>query len=313
MARKFYYGGQAVIEGVMMRGQRHMAVAVRKPSGEITVREEPLRSGVYVGGWSKVPIVRGIATLAETLVLGVKALMWSANASLEEEDVEITPRMMGSMLAISLTFGIAIFFVAPLLVSSWFHRLVPDPLLVNILEGAIRMLFFLAYIVGIGFMPNVRRVFQYHGAEHKAVNAYEGGAPMTVEAVDRFTTRHTRCGTSFLLIVMVVAIVLFALLGRPDFWLLLASRILLVPVVAAISYELIRFSANHYKNPLVRAIFQPGLWLQGLTTRQPSPDQIEVAIAALRRVLIADGVVVEASEAEKGGAKLSGVPAPQPS
>ena len=286
----FHYGGQAVIEGVMMRGRQSMAVAVRDPSGEIVLHSEPLSGVIRNSTWQKVPFVRGLLMLWDTLVLGTRTLMYSANVALSEEDVELTtPALVGTLL-FSLTVAIGLFFVLPLVVVGFLDRFITSDLLSNLLEGAVRLTVLVLYLALIGLVPDVKRVFSYHGAEHRTINAYERGAPLDVEGVGSYSTAHTRCGTSFLLIVVFISVLFFAFLGRPPIVWRIMTRILLVPLIASISYEIVRFSANHSSNPLVRAFIVPGMALQSLTTREPDESMIEVAIAALRPVLAADGV-----------------------
>ncbi len=329
---KFSYGGQAVIEGVMMRGQRQMAVAVRQPTGEIILKTEPLKAKIYTSPVMKWPLLRGLVMLWDMLVLGIQSLTWSANItaaglllptvilatidSVEETrveavalaDTEKVPAEAGEELPgwlltltvlFSLSFSIGLFIVLPAFIAGvsndWF---IHDHLISNLfVEGGLRITLLIGYLWLVGFMPDMRRVFQYHGAEHKAVNAYEAGAPLTTASVQSFTTVHTRCGTNFLLLVIVFAIVifsfLFTLLGNPPMWLTLPMRIVLVPLVAAIAYEYIKWSAAHYSNPLVRMLMKPGLTLQKLTTRQPDNTMAEVAIVALERVLLADEKVTQ--------------------
>ncbi|MCS6844286.1 MAG: DUF1385 domain-containing protein [Caldilineales bacterium] len=298
---EFYYGGQAVIEGVMMRGRRHAAVAVRNPKGEIVVHEEPLTAAVYTKRWARWPFVRGITMLWDALVLGTRALLWSADVALsEEEDVQFTGPVAWTTVAASLVIAIVAFFFLPAALGKWIeHRLGLSVLAGAFVEGLIRLAFFLAYLVAIGRLPDIRRVFQYHGAEHKTINAYEAGAPLTPPSVARFSVLHPRCGTSFLLMVLVISIVLFAPLhfnfvqGPLAYVLRLGSRLLLIPVVAGISYEFLRFTARRQSHPVVKLLIAPGLGLQRLTTREPDESMLECAIAALMPVLAADGVAVD--------------------
>ena len=285
---EFHYGGQAVIEGVMMRGARNMAVAVRKPSGEILVHSEALPRGIYDSALGRLPLVRGLTMLWDTLVLGTRSLMFSADAALAEEDVKFGGPMMWGTLALSLLVGVGLFVVLPMALIGLVDRYITIPLLSNLMEGIVRLLFFVAYLVAIRRMPDIRRVFAYHGAEHKTVNAHEAGVPLTVSEVNRFSTRHTRCGTSFLLIVLILFVVLTSLLGRPPLLVRLLSRLVLVPVVAALAYEFIKFTARHDAHPLVRVLTAPGLWLQRLTTEEPDERMLEVSIAALQSVLAED-------------------------
>ncbi|MBI4201795.1 MAG: DUF1385 domain-containing protein [Chloroflexi bacterium] len=290
---RYLYGGQAVIEGVMIRGRRFYSVAARRPDGQLTSIVEPLNS-LYTGPIRRIPVVRGTIVLAETLVLGIKALMYSGNVTLEKEGEKLGGPAMALTLAFSLTMAIAIFFVAPLFAVNLFDRTVftgdsaTADFLSNIVEGAIRLGLFLAYIWLIGLMPDIRRVFAYHGAEHMTVKAHEANLPLEAPYIRRFSTAHPRCGTAFLLTVMVVAILVFALLGRPDLEWRILSRIVLLPVIAGIAYEVIRFSGLHQHNPFVQLISAPNLLLQKLTTRPPDDNQIEVAIHAMNTVIAAD-------------------------
>jgi len=280
--------GQAVIEGVMMRGRRAMAVAVRRPSGEIVVHAEPLPARLYTGPVRRLPFLRGAIILWDALVLGMRALMYSANVALAEREVEFeTPVIWGTMI-LSLSMGVGLFFVLPLLLVNIADRYITSSLASNIVEGLIRLGLLIAYIALIGLLPDIRRVFAYHGAEHKAVNAYEDGVPLEPRAVRAYSTAHARCGTGFLLIVAVLAILIFAFLGRPPLVWRILSRLLLIPLIAGLAYELVRLSAAHRHNPLVRVVLAPSLALQGLTTREPDDSMLEVAIAALERVLEED-------------------------
>lgn len=289
---KFYYGGQAVIEGVMMRGRRQMAVAVRAPNGEIVVHQEPLTAAIYAKRWGQWPFVRGIGMLWDALGLGMRALLWSADVALREdgnEEVKFTGPLAWTTVAASLAVAVLLFFMLPTIAAKWASPSTAGGLLTSLVEGVIRLALFLTYLWGIGFMPDIRRVFAYHGAEHKAINAYEAGEPLTPTVVARYPTAHTRCGTSFLLSVMVIAILVFAPFHFENLILRLASRLFLIPVVAALAYELMRFAADRASRPWVRVLIAPGLLLQRLTTREPEPAMLECAIAALKPVLAADG------------------------
>ncbi len=292
---QFNYGGQAVIEGVMMRGTRCMAVAVRHPSGNIVLETEPLTARIYTSRWGKLPFVRGMAVLWDALVLGVRTLMFSANIALaEEEDVSFSGPMAWGTMAVSLVLGVGFFFITPLLVVRLLDRFISSSLMGNLIEGIVRLGLFLGYLVLIARLPDIQRVFAYHGAEHKTINAYEAGADLTVEKVRTFTTLHPRCGTGFLLIVMVVSIFVFSLIGKPPLLLGIVSRIALIPVIAALSYEFVRFSAARYgRNRLLTWLITPSLALQKLTTREPDDSMLEVAIAALQRVLVGEGILVQ--------------------
>lgn len=288
---RFHYGGQAVIEGVMMRGRTSMAVAVRDPSGEIVVHSEPLRGGIYDSMWRKIPFLRGLLVLWDTLNLGTRTLMYSANVALSDEEVEFSGPAILVTLIFSLAIGVVLFFVLPLVLVGLLDRFISSDLLSNLLEGVIRLSILLLYLSLIGLVPDIRRVFGYHGAEHKTIDAFESGAPLDTEGVSAHSTAHTRCGTSFLLIVVLLSVLIFAFLGRPPMVWRIMSRLLLIPVIAGISYEFVRFAADHSHNPVVRVFILPGLALQTLTTREPDESMLEVAVAALKRVLTADGVL----------------------
>jgi len=280
--KPFNYGGQAVLEGVMMRGSRALAVAVRNPEGEIVTHVEPVNQTLYNGPISRIPFVRGLTMLWDALGLGMRSLMFSANVAMgEEEDGEAFsgPVAWGTMI-ISLAFGVGLFFVLPLVIVGFADRWIESSLLSNLVEGTIRLLLFIGYVWLIGLMPDIRRVFGYHGAEHKTINAYEAGAELTPESVERFTTLHPRCGTAFLLSVVVISILLFSLLGRPVLWLRILSRIVLIPVVAGVAFEYIRFSARHMNKAIIRAIAAPNLAMQRLTTREPDLKMLAVSITA---------------------------------
>jgi len=279
------YGGQAVMEGVMMRGSKALAVAVRRPNGEIVIHSEPLNPKIYAGRIGKIPFLRALTSLWDALVLGIRTLMYSAEVALGEEQVEFKGPVAWGTMALSFALGIGLFFVVPLLLVGLVDRYIESSFLSNVVEGAIRMAIFIIYIWAIGRVPDIRRVFAYHGAEHKTINAYESGVDLTPEAVAHSSTAHFRCGTAFLLSVMVISILVFALLGRPPMLLRILSRILLIPVVAGIAYEYIRFTNRYKAKAIVRILAAPNLALQRLTTREPDLSMVEVAIAALRRVL----------------------------
>jgi uncharacterized protein YqhQ len=281
-----YFGGQAVMEGVMMRGPRTWAVAVRNPAGEIeaVVHDAPR----WAERWSRVPLVRGVMTLAESLSLGVRALSWSANRQVPEEE-RLSSSAIGWSLAIALALFTGVFILVPAVGARGLERLLPvHGFALHLAEGGLRLAIFVGYLLLIGRVSDIRRVFQYHGAEHKAIAAYENGVELTPEAAQQFTTEHVRCGTNFLLTVMVLTIVVYAFVGRPGWLLLVASRVLLIPVIAGIAYEVIRFAARRMDRAWVRVAMRPGLALQRLTTRQPSLEQLEVAIVSLRAVMTAE-------------------------
>jgi uncharacterized protein YqhQ len=280
------YGGQAVMEGVMMRGSKALAVAVRQPDGEIVIHTEPLNPKIYTSRLSRIPFLRALTSLWDVLVLGIRTLMYSAEVALgPEEEIEFSGPIAWGTVAVSFAVGIGLFFVGPLLLVGLADRYIESSFLSNVIEGIIRMVIFVAYIWVIGLVPDIRRVFAYHGAEHKTINAYEAGVELTPDQVARHSTAHYRCGTAFLLSVMVISILVFALLGRPPLVLRILSRILFIPVVASLAYEYIKFTNRYRHHPIIRAIAAPNLALQRLTTREPDPSMLEVAITALQYVL----------------------------
>ena len=283
MSETFHYGGQAVLEGVMMRGRHHMVTTVRRPDGDLVVSSEPL-AGFFTGRVRRVPLLRGVVVLVEAMVLGMKSLLFSASVALEEEGEKASSAYLWAMVAFALVFSVAIFFLAPLFLTKAVGPS-DSPVLFNLVEGLIRVAFFVGYLKLISMMPDLKRVFAYHGAEHKTINAYEDGVPLEVAEARKYPRAHIRCGTSFLFVVVVIAVVVFALVGLPSIWLMVLSRVVLVPVIAAISYEITYFSARHYDNVLVRSVMMPGRWLQSLTTREPDDRQLEVAIASLKKLI----------------------------
>jgi uncharacterized protein YqhQ len=292
MSKPFNYGGQALIEGVMMRGQKWMAIAVRNPDGKIVLHSEPLNPRIYGSKIAKIPFVRGVTLLWDALVLGMRALMFSADVALGEEEAEFSGPVAWGTVTVSLGFAVGIFFVGPLLLIRWVENLATVPIWSqHVLEGVIRLSVFVGYVWAIGRLPDIKRVFGYHGAEHKAINAYEAGAKMTPSTVARQSIVHPRCGTAFLLIVMVISIFIFALVGNPPLWIKVVSRIVLIPVIAGLAYEFLRFSATHQDNPVMRVLIAPGLALQGLTTREPERAMIEVSIAALNCLLAEEQMI----------------------
>ena len=287
MAERFYYGGQAVIEGVMLRGRKTVVTVVRRPSGGLAMDVRPL-SAIYTGWMRRAPLIRGIIVLIEAMVLGIKTLLYSASVSLEEEEEKTSGGLVSFIVIISLGLSVALFFIAPLFLTKLVDPYISSSLVFHLIEGLIRLAIFIAYIRLVALIPDMKRVFAYHGAEHKVVNTYEDGAPLEVDAARGYKTAHVRCGTSFLFAVLIIAIVVFALIGRPAVWLMVLSRILLIPVIAGLSYEVIYFGGRHRNNRLVRAILAPGLWLQSLTTREPDDSQLEVALAALNKLVEID-------------------------
>ncbi len=285
MRPEFSYGGQAVIEGVMMRGPDSRAVAVRRPDSTIVIDHQPVSSITSRIKPLKWPMVRGVVALLESLVMGLQALSFSANQAMEEEEEELTTRDIVITMTIAFALAIVLFVVVPTGATHYLTRWVPGSMLQNLVEGVIRIGVFLAYVVAIARMNDIKRVFRYHGAEHKVINAYEAGEELTVDRVQRYTTYHPRCGTSFLIIVLVVSIFVFAMLGEQVLWWRILSRILLLPVVAGISYEFLKATARYKDNLLLRLIALPGKWVQGLTTAEPDDDMVEVAMTALKAVL----------------------------
>jgi uncharacterized protein YqhQ len=279
----FFYGGQAVIEGVMMRGRRHYAVAVRLPdSGEIRVDRGALTAPIYTSRWWKLPFVRGLALLAEQLHLGTRSLSWSARVNAGAQDIEIGKKEVAISLAIAGVGSLLLFFGLPLLGASLaVHR--SNSFWFVLIEGVIRVALVLGYLSLIALLPDVRRVFQYHGAEHKTINAYEAGWPLDVAGVRPASVLHPRCGTGFLLVVLVVSVLVFSVVAvfSPNWFWLVASRLLGIPVIAGAGYEVIRFMARHRTHPVIRVLLLPVLYTQRFTTREPDDGMLEVAIAAL--------------------------------
>jgi len=286
LGKRFHYGGQAVIEGVMMRGRNSTAVAVRRPNGEIALRRDPLAT-LFAGRIRDIPLLRGPIVLLETLVLGVRALFYSASVSLEEEEQTISTAMLWGIVILGFALALGLFVALPLLIVHYIDPYITS-MVSNIVDGIIRLVVFLIYLKVLDLMPDIRRVWAYHGAEHKTINAYEAGEDLEVDRIRPYGTAHTRCGTGFILIVLVVAILAHAFLGRPPMWIRFLERLAILPVVGAVSYEFIKFSADHMKSRLVKIILIPGLALQAMTTREPDDSQLEVAISALKRVLADD-------------------------
>lgn len=285
----FNYGGQAIIEGVMMRGAHTMAVAVRRPDGEIVVETEPLNEAIYNGPISRIPFVRGLVMLWDALGLGSKALMLSADVAAGEE-VSLSGAAGWGVSLVGIGLGVLLFMVLPSLIVGLFGEYIPTQWLRSLIEGIVRLFLIVGYIWGVGFLPDIQRVFAYHGAEHKTINAYESGAELTVDGVRPFSTAHTRCGTAFLLTLVVLSILIFAPFEWPSLWLKALSRIVLLPVIAGLAYELIRLSARMSDRPWMRVLVAPNLALQRMTTREPDDGMLEVAIAALQTVLHSEAV-----------------------
>ncbi len=336
---EFHYGGQAVMEGVMMRGRSDMAVAVRAEDGRILYYQEPLTSWVYTSRIMKLPFLRGIVLLWDALLLGTRALVFSANVGLQEEgdapgttvtaDVvptiipnpdkkgegpqELSGIALWGTVAFSLLFGIALFFVLPLILVRFLDQHIASSFVANLIEGAFRLGILVLYLGLIGRVPDIQRVFRYHGAEHKTIHAYERGLPLDAEHIRPMPIEHPRCGTGFLLVVLLFSIVVFSLLGRPPFLIRILSRILLVPFIAGVAYEFLKLGAKYYHVRLVRLLLAPSMALQKLTTRTPDDGMLEVAAVALRRVLVADDMLAARTLADDGiRADQKGIPVARP-
>jgi uncharacterized protein YqhQ len=339
MSKQFNYGGQAVIEGVMMRGSRSMAIAVRDPDGEIIIHEQAIDSPLYSGVWSRIPFVRGLGLLWDSLGLGTQALNYSAKIASKavsgndetanqdikaaatvgeaasyvdgvvpaaagnaggangEGEIEFGGAVLWGTMIFSFAFAVGLFFLAPAAAADGLEKLLgfEKPLVGNLIEGLIRLILVVVYIWLIGRWSEIKRVFSYHGAEHKTINAYEADAPLTPESVAKYPREHPRCGTGFLLVVVVISVIVFSLLGDLTIWMRLLTRVVLIPVIAAIAYEYLRATAKHLNNPIIKVLIWPQLALQKLTTREPTLDMLEVGIAALQRVLEAEQII-EAAE-----------------
>src|SRR6266849_1089814 len=310
---KISYGGQAVLEGVMMRGRTFMAVAVRAPDNHIEVKSEALPKHLYSGVIQKIPLVRGMTMLWDALGLGMKALMFSADIQMADQGGDAEPAadakpsvpaslskpLAWTTVAVAMIFGVGVFFITPLAVVGLFERLIGEAssLWSNLAEGLIRLALLVGYVALIGLMPDVKRVYGYHGAEHMTIHAWEHNDPLEPAHVGTYPPAHPRCGTAFLLEVVAISVVLFALLGTPDLWLRVLSRILLIPVIAGIAYELLRLGGKYPESWLMKAIVAPGLLLQALTTRYPDESQMEVAIASMEELLKREGDLPQVSAA----------------
>jgi len=310
---KISYGGQAVLEGVMMRGRTFMAVAVRAPDKSIVVTSEALPKHLYGGIIQKIPLVRGMTMLWDALGLGMKALMFSADIQMADQGADaeqaadgkpaapasLSKPLAWTTVAVAMIFGVGVFFITPLAVVGLFERLIGDTstLWSNLAEGLIRLALLVGYVALIGLMPDVKRVYGYHGAEHMTIHAWEHNDPLDPAHVAKYPPAHPRCGTAFLLEVVAISVVLFALLGTPDLWLRVLSRILLIPVIAGIAYELLRLGGKYPDSVFMKAIVAPGLLLQALTTRYPDESQMEVAIASMEELLKLEGDVPQVSVA----------------
>src|SRR5215203_640863 len=304
---RFTYGGQALIEGVMMRGRDAVAVALRHPDGRIVWATEQLESGFRGKPAAKWPLVRGLVVLYETLVMGTRWLVRSAGLQAEDDGVEIGKGGVALMLGITAVLGIGLFFILPLVVATFTAGDIENDIVQHLVEGLVRVVIFIGYLAVISRTPDIKRVFMYHGAEHMTIHALEADRPLRPEHIRRFPTAHPRCGTEFLVVVILLSILAFSLVGRQSPLVMVASRILLIPVIAAIGYELLRLGARHRSNPIVRVIMWPGILVQMITTKQPTDDMIEVAIVSLEEAIKADGDTVT-----EGGLDLARDPMPKP-
>ena len=284
-----HYGGQALIEGVLMRGKNYVVAAMRKPDGEIVTEHEKL-TGIYITRLSKLPLLRGLIILWDSMVLGMKYITLSGNMQLDEEDEKIEGTGLALTVIISIALAIGLFFVLPTLLAELVNRIFNlSPVGTNIAEGLVRLVILVGYMWVIGLAEDIARVFSYHGAEHKTINAYEDGVEVTVENVLKYPVAHPRCGTAFLLTLVILSIFLFSIMGPMTFWVKLLSRILLIPLLTMFSYEVIRWMGDHLENPLVKVMTSPNLALQKLTTREPDAQMVEVAITSFKQLLELEG------------------------
>jgi uncharacterized protein YqhQ len=304
---RYSYGGQALIEGVMMRGRDAVAVALRHPDGRIVCQAERLDTGFHRNRVSRWPFVRGLVILYETLVVGTRWLMRSASLQVEDEGVELGRGSIAIMLLVTAAIGVGLFFLLPLAVATFAAGGNSNDLVQHVVEGLVRVGLFLGYLALLSRTPDISRVFAYHGAEHMTIHALEHGDPLRTEAIRKYPTAHPRCGTEFLVVVVLLSIFAFVLVGRGSPAFMVASRILLIPVIAAVGYELLRLGARHRSNPIVRVVMWPGILVQMITTKQPTDAMIEVAIVAVEEALRADGEPVP-----EGGLDLARDPMPAP-
>lgn len=306
-----FYGGQAVVEGVMMRGREQVAIAVRSPNGEIVVHRESLNRSPFRRRVAKWPVIRGMVALWDTLALGMRALVFSANVVEREsqegsdDDSPMPAGVMWGTMAVAMAAALGIFFVTPVLVTGVLDRFIESSFVSNLVEKIIRLGLILGYMALIGLMPDVKRVFGYHGAEHKTINALEAGDPLDVEHSRKASIEHPRCGTTFLIVVVLVSFLVFVLLGWPQLELRIISRIVLIPVIAGLAFELIYFAASNYHRPLIRALLAPGLAVQGLTTAEPDDSMLEVAIVAMKTVLASEAAVRNEEPVVVGAGELA--------
>lgn len=288
LSKNFYYGGQAVIEGVMMRGRTSMAIAVRKPSGGIQVKEDEVGSITRRFPILKWPLIRGVVALIEALVIGMNALSYSASIFTEEEEEQLGAKEIALTIVVAILLSVGLFIALPAFVIRLVQAYISSDILLNLTEGLIKITFFLGYVVIISFMPDIRRVFEYHGAEHKSINCYEAGKELTVENIRSHSRLHRRCGTSFIVIVLIVSILVFSFFGRPQYLQRVLLHLALMPLVAGIAYEFIRLAGRKDAPRLFAVLSLPGVWTQYITTREPDDQQIEVAIRSLGAVLAHD-------------------------
>lgn len=282
--RNHFYGGQAVVEGVMMRGRDVWAVAIRKPSGDLHIESHEIRSVAKRHPSLAKPFLRGVIALGQALAIGFRALSISARESAAEEE-QLSSRQMALSMVIAVVIFLGLFIVVPAVTFRWVGRQVDSSIAVNALEGVFRVALFLGYLLLIGRAKDIRRVFAYHGAEHKTITAYEHDERLEPDTVDRFSTLHVRCGTNFLLLVMVITIFVFAIFGNPGLWWRIGSRFLAIPIIAGLAFEMLRLGARFPDSTFMRVVMTPGLWLQKITTQPPDHDQIRVAIASFNEVL----------------------------
>ncbi|MFN0071004.1 MAG: DUF1385 domain-containing protein [Chloroflexota bacterium] len=280
MVQRVFYGGQAVLEGVMMRGRTSMAVAVRAPSGNIVVHAEPLPKTIYSGWVAKTPFIRGLTMLWDTLGLGMKALMFSADVAVEEETAQLPKSVAWGSVAMALLLGVGIFFVTPVFIAGLAEQWLQSWWWAHIIEGVVRLGLFIGYVSLIGLFPDIKRVYMYHGAEHMTIHAFEHQDPLVPDEIRKYPTAHPRCGTAFLILIVGISIVVFAMVPATDLIMRALSRIVLIPLIAGVAYEILKLGGAYPDHPLMKIIIAPGLLVQAITTKQPDSDQIEVAVAA---------------------------------
>jgi uncharacterized protein YqhQ len=290
--QRFSYGGQAVLEGVMMRGRRQATVACLKPDGSFAYKHIPIAQK-RTARWAQLPVIRGLVSLGDAFTIGRESLDFSASVAIGDDEGDLHPLVQGAVFVAALAIGVGVFVILPSLIANFFSQLGAPLLVRELIEGVINLALVVAYIYGISRLRDIQRVFGFHGAEHKAINAYEAGAPLTVESVRKFSRIHPRCGTSFLVIAALIGFVIFLSVAALPLWQRVGARIVLIPVVAAVAFEVMRAAAANYHRPWVRRLLDPALSTQYLTTREPDDAMIATAIAALAPVLAADGVAPE--------------------